>query len=64
MKKFKTVMTESLLEVAANEMFMLSFSPDLPITNSILIQPYLPEIKNFAIPKREDFQKSKFLVEY
>lgn len=64
MKNFKTVMTKSLLEVAANEMFMLNFSPDPPSTHTILIPPHLLEIERFALYKTEDFQILNFLVEY
>lgn len=57
-------MTKSLLEVSANEMFMLNFSPDTPTTHPILIQPHLLETERFALSKTKDFQILNFLVEY
>lgn len=64
MEKFKIILTKSLLEVAANEMFMLNFSPDPSTTHPILIQPHLLEMEMFALSKTEDFQILIFLVEY
>jgi len=63
-EKFKTVMTKSLLEVAANEMFMLYFSPDPPTTHPILIQPSLLEMERFTVRTTEDFQILNFLAQF
>lgn len=41
-------MTKGLLEVAANEMFVLNFSPDAPTTHPVLIQSHLLEIEKFG----------------